>query len=188
MLIKEVSPNTLDGSFSNDLLLSKLWLITKLSNLQKEFDTIYVLGSWFGNLALLFAIKNIKFKCIINVDWKNDAIDQSRKLCKKLDLESRISHLQTDVNNLDYDKLSSKSVIINTSCNNIDGKLWFDNIPVGTLTVLQSRDQDPSAINKHKSLKDFSNCYPLSKVLYRKSIKLVDTDTDYHRYMIIGIK
>jgi len=53
MLMNEVSPDTIEGSFSNDLVLSKLWLIRELKRMQPTFGTIYILGSWYGNLSLL---------------------------------------------------------------------------------------------------------------------------------------
>lgn len=74
MRISEFSPDTLQGSFTKDLIVSKNWLITEVSKIHNKFNVIYILGSWYGNLSLLLINKHIKFKKIINVDIDKDSL------------------------------------------------------------------------------------------------------------------
>ena len=55
MKLVEFSPPTLRGSFESGLILNKLWLIHELKKIKDQFSTIYVLGSWYGNMSILLA-------------------------------------------------------------------------------------------------------------------------------------
>lgn len=182
MLIKEVlqteaSPNTVKGSFTRDLVTSKLWLINELSKIKTKFDVIYVLGSWYGNLSILLLAPSqtsIKFKKIINVDRDADKIEQGQQLAKKLGVDDKIETMVKDVDDLDFRQLTDSSVVVNTSVNDIDTTSWFEHLPIGTLVALQSRD----------SLENFK----FTKKLYTGEKDLEDPETKYTRYMVIGIK
>ena len=54
--IDESSGYSLQGSFTHDLTKSKVWLMTELEKVQPEISTMYILGSWFGNLALYMTL------------------------------------------------------------------------------------------------------------------------------------
>jgi hypothetical protein len=56
----EFSPLTVQGSFENGLILNKLWLIYELQKIQDQFSTIYILGSWYGNMSILLAKSQIQ--------------------------------------------------------------------------------------------------------------------------------
>lgn len=188
MRLSEVSPNTLDGSFSDDLVLSKIWLIKQVSRVRSNFGTIYVLGSWFGNLGLLMASKSLDFDRIINVDLDSDAIDVSELLVSRLGLSDRIEHMSKDANELDYRQLGHDGLVVNTSCNNMAGSSWFDAIPRNTLIALQGRNNDPGAELQQSSTEDLIKAFPMRKVLFTGKITLEDDDGTYDRYMIIGEK
>jgi hypothetical protein len=68
----------------------------------------------------------------------------------------------------------------------MQGTDWFDNIPEGTLVVLQARDNDPG--EQFYSPKDIQQKFPLSQVLYSGSLDLEDPETQYTRFMTIGVK
>ncbi len=188
MRISEVSPNTLEGSFSDDLVLGKLWLIRKLSNLGKDFGTVYVLGSWFGNLGLLMATKELPFKEIVNVDLDGKALDVSDRLVNKLGLQGKISGLHADANHIKYDGLGRDGLVINTSCNNMSARDWADNIPGGVMVALQGRNNDPGAVSKHRQAVDLLDQCRLNMILFIGNIRLRDQDGEYDRYMVIGEK
>ena len=72
--INEDSPDTPAGSRTADLNLGKLWLLTELKRLgMDEFDTVYVLGSWYGSMGPYLLDKHIKFDTahLIDIDPKN---------------------------------------------------------------------------------------------------------------------
>lgn len=187
MRLSEVSPNTIEGSFSDDLVLSKIWLIRELSSLRDSYGTIYVLGSWFGNLALLMVSKELRFDRIINVDLDGKAIADGKRIIGKLGLDDQISSINADVNHISYTDLGEDGLVVNTSCNNIEDLGWFGNIPKGAMVALQSRNNDPGAVNQHRSISDFTESYKLSTVLFKGEISLEEDGSSYDRFMLIGI-
>ena len=50
--LDESSGYSLEGSFTRDLVFSKYWLMRELAKIQRRASTMYILGSWYGNLAL----------------------------------------------------------------------------------------------------------------------------------------
>jgi hypothetical protein len=188
MRINEVSPNNLKGSFTKDLIISKLWSIDELHKIRNRFDTIYILGSWYGNLSLMIINKHLQFKKIINVELDNKVLKTGKRLAKKLGIDKNIEDMHKDANDLDYRQLTDNSVVINTSTTNMENDGWFDNIPKGTLLALQARNNDSGAVNQYENLESFSRDYPMSKILYKDQLTLKDPETGYERYMIIGIK
>ena len=97
-----------------------------------------------------------------------------------------VEYMLKDANDLDYRQLDNNSVVVNTSLQNMPGRDWFDNLPAGTLTVMQARDNDPGA--QFHSTQDIVKKFPLSKIIYQGSADLEDPETAYTRYMVIGIK
>ena len=63
--------------------------------------------------------------------------------------------------------------------NDIDGDDWLDNIPQGTLVAMQGR---------HGTLEDFDKQYPLRKTYFLDEVELEDPETEYERFMKIGVK
>lgn len=188
MRISEVSPNTLEGSWSSDLIISKIWLIRRLKNIAPSFGTIYILGSWYGNLGLLMLDKHLDFDQIINVDVDEAALRKGDSIADKMAKLDRISSMCKDANKLDYRQLGEHGLVINTSCNNIKGTGWFDHIPKGTMVALQGRNRDPGSPNRYDNLDGFVGSYPLSSTSYYGKLRLDDPETSYDRYMLIGIK
>ena len=176
MKLHEFSPNTLKGSFTDDLIISKLWLISEVSKIHKDFNSIYILGSWYGNLSLFLLDKNnIQFKKIINVDIDKKVLSTGHELATRLKVADKIQPMVKDANKLTYQQVKPPSLVINTSVNDIKNNGWFDNIPKDTLVALQTRDEDLDQFN-------------FTKVLYSGSKQLTDPETSYVRNMMIGIK
>jgi hypothetical protein len=187
MKIKEVSPNNLSGSFSKDLQLSKVWLIEELSKIKNNFNSIYILGSWYGNLGLFLSASKISPGLIVNVDIDKDAIGKSKNLAAKYGLKN-IKHLQVDANNLNYKKATKSSAIINTSADDVPDRGWFENIPAGIIVAIQGRSNNPNSVNQFSNLEDLEKQFPMSQTFYKGQITLTDPETDYQRFMIIGRK
>ena len=184
--LDESSGYSLAGSFTRDLTASKIWLLTELGKIQKDFGTAYILGSWYGNLALYMKLQpRINVDQIILVEKNKEFLSISRKL---LDLAGadNVEYMLADSNKLDYRQLSASGVVINTSLTDMPGRAWFLNIPDGTLVVMQGRDHDPG--QKYHSTQDIVDRFPLSEVLYHGRMQLRDPETEYTRYMVIGRK
>ena len=87
--------------------------------------------------------------------------------------------MHKDVNTLDYRQLKQPGLVINTSTNDIDGDDWLKNIPKGTLVAMQGR---------HGTLEEFDKKYPLRKTYFLDEVELEDPETEYERFMKIGVK
>jgi hypothetical protein len=174
-MILESSPLTLRGSCSDDLLISKLHLARELKRLgYDQHDKIYNLGSWYGNMGPALVNQGIKFNQLLNVDIDPKVVDDAARVADHFDIAHLVKQLTGDANRLNYKNLS---LVINTSCNNIEGSEWFDRIPEGTLVALQTRD-----------MPDFKMLYPLRETLHFSKIRLEDPEERYTRLTWIGIK
>ena len=184
--LDESSGYSLAGSFTHDLIASKVWLLTELARIAPQVGTVYVLGSWYGNLGVLLALDPvIKYKKLINVEADKKFLQASKRIHNHLGM-GNTEYMLADANTLDYRQLGPDGVVINTSLTDMPGQAWFDRIPAGTLVVMQSRDHDPG--NAAQSTQDIVDRYPLSEIIYDGQIELEDPETVYTRYMVIGVK
>lgn len=183
--LTESSGYSLQGSFTSDLTRSKVWLIQELSKIRERVSTVYILGSWFGNLSLYMKLHPaVKTERIINVETDPKFLRQSRKMLDHIGAVC-VDHMRADANDLDYRRIDKDSVVINTSLTDMDGREWYDRIPPGTLVALQARDHDPG--HQFHSVNDILEKFPLD-VLYQGELELRDPETAYTRFMVIGTK
>lgn len=188
--LHEASPDSLPGSFTSDLMQSKQWLCNYLNILQKKykdkFETITVLGSWFGNLGLLLDQNNIKFKNLVLVDKKIDNLNVTKTLVGNIN-KYKIFLLAQDANDHTYSK-SPNQIIINTSCNDMNNEGWLTHIPNSCLVLLQARNNLKDVPIITNDIYDFDSKFSLTKTLVLKQLNLSDPTTKYSRFMKIGIK
>jgi 5'-nucleotidase len=179
--IDEASPDTLEGSFTPDLQYSKVWLLDEVQKIlgKTQLDTIYNLGSWYSNMGLFLVANKLGFNKLINVDIDKDTLSTGEKLLDKLGISDKVEHMHKDANTIDYRQLKSPGLVINTSTNDIDGDDWLKNIPAGTLVAMQGR---------HGTLEKFDKQFPLRKTYFLDEVELKDPETDYERFMKIGVK
>lgn len=184
--ITESSGYSLEGSFTPDLVFSKYWLMRELSRIQPHVSTMYILGSWYGNLALfLTRYGQPQVDHIINVENNIEFLQKSKELLDQSGAD-HVESMLKDANDVDYRQVDDHSAVVNTSLTDMPGRAWFDNIPPGTLVVLQGRDHDPN--RNFRSPEDITKKFPLSNVLYSGSLDLQDPETAYTRHMVIGKK
>lgn len=184
--VNESSGYSLKGSFTPDLTRSKVWLIEELAKIAPTIETIYILGSWYGNLSLYLNLLNdIEFNNIINVEQDQSMLDQSERMLQHIGADN-VDHMLADANNLDYRQLGPAGAVINCSLTDMDGTDWFKHIPDGTLVVMQARDHDPGY--QFASPDDIVKKFPLDQVLYTGTMQLQDPETKYNRFMVIGRK
>ena len=184
--LSESSGYTLKGSYTPDLIASKLWLLTELARIAPTVGTIYALGSWYGNLAVINRLDPvIKYRKLINVETDPKFLQASERIHDHLGIGNN-EYMLKDANTLDYRQLGDSGCVVNCSLTDMPGRDWFKNIPVGTLVVMQARDHDPN--RQFHSTEDILKRFPLSKVIYQGERNLQDPETKYTRYMVIGIK
>jgi len=186
--INEDSPDTPAGSRTKDLNLGKLWLLTELKRLgMDKFDTVYVLGSWYGSMAPYLLDKHIKFDTayLIDIDPKNT--EYTQKLVKKQGFSDRIIPITQDCNTTDFK--GDRILVINTSCNDIENTGWFEHVPQGAVVALEGRDNQPdNATNTTQDLDTFHAEYALEETLVLDKIQLNGYDDRYNRFLKIGTK
>jgi len=184
--LDESSGYSFEGSFTSDLVFSKLWLIRELAKIQPRVSTMYVLGSWYGNLAVLLTLyPKIQVNEIINVETDPEFLKGSQRILNRVGADN-VEYMLKDANELDYRQLDRDGVVVNTSLTDMPGTDWFGNIPPGTLVVLQARDHDPG--KQFAGPEDIEQKFPFDQVLYSGELALEDPETEYTRFMIIGVK
>ena len=178
MRLLEFSPSTLHGSFESGLILNKLWLLNELQKIQDQFSTIYILGSWYGNMSILLNRSGIQYDHIVNVDKDAGVVRGAQRIARILKIDDRIEPMIKDANKLDYRQLDPDGLVINTSCHDMENRGWFDHIPAGVMVALQSRDDVDHDLD----------AYDLSRTLYQGSRSARDPETDYTSVLRIGVK
>jgi len=189
----ESSGPSLEGSYTPDLVFSKLWLARELKNVlqQQRIDSVpvaYILGSWYSNLSTILRRTGVPIDRIVDVEQRGEWLEIGQQLQQGMNIQG-VEHMQADANDVDYRQLQTPGLVINTSTNDISDHGWFDHIPSGTIVVLQGRDAVPDgAEHTYQSPEELVEMYPLETVLYSGTWNLEDPETDYQRSMVIGIK
>ena len=191
--IYESSGYSLAGSYTPDLVFSKLWLSRELKNVlqQQNIDSVpvaYILGSWYSNLSTILRRTGVPIEKIVDVEQRGEWLETGQQLQQSMNIQG-VEHMQADANRIDYRQLQQPGIVINTSTNDIADHGWFDHIPSGTIVVLQGRDSVPAgAEHTYNSPEDLLQMYPLEQVLYSGTWDLEDPETPYQRSMVIGVK
>lgn len=182
--LTETSPDTLEGSFTPDLVESKTWLCEKLAKglKGKNAGTIYVLGSWYGNMGIFLQQAGVKFDKLVLVEPDEEALMRSKKLLEPLNDDGKLILLHQKAEDIVYDK---PGIIINTSCNET-GPVFLTKVPKGMLCALQARNNVDDVLISTDDLQEFDELFPLEKTYYTGEKELIDTEIDYTRFMKIG--
>jgi hypothetical protein len=188
--LTESSGYTLAGSYTPDLVFSKLWLTRELERVlnTQGIDLVpvaYILGSWYSNLSTILRKSNAPIQHIVDVERNKQWLKTGQQIQQHMNIDN-VEYMAADANNLDYRQLQDPGVVINTGTNDIADLGWFDNIPSGTIVVLQGRDQVKN--NGVASPDELLERFPLETVLYQGTMDLEDPETEYRRSMAIGVK
>jgi len=184
--LKEESPDTLEGSFTPDLVNSKVWLCQKLAKLLKgkSAGRIYALGSWYGNIGIFLQQAGVKFDDLVLVETDEKLLDRSEKLLQPLYDEGKLLLLHQDAKDVVYEH---PATVINCSTNDMDTN-WLTNIPKNVLILMQGRNNLDDVPTRIPTLEKFDDLFPLRRVFFLGEIPLKDPETKYQRFMKIGSK
>lgn len=182
--LQEASPDSLEGSFTPDLVASKRWLCKTIKFLLGDHNpgTVYAPGSWYGNIGMFMVEAGINFDRLVLVETKQELLDVSKKLLWALDKHHKLETLCKPAEQVDYE---SPGVIINCSCNEM-GPAFLERLPKGTLVALQARTNTTESEHKTETLEDFNQQFPLSETLYLAGMDLEDPEMKYTRFLKIG--
>lgn len=202
------SVDILCDAYSRGQVKSKIWLAKELSNIKKDFDTVYLLAGWYGQLVKYLDCAEISYNkvrtfdidaaaCtmsdrVFNIDKLNDYTVKS----VELDLTDTnwiySTGCQYNIKNYTNDKVFSEKtvpdLIINTSAEHFDSA-WYKKfvekkLPTNPLFVIQTNnffDVDEH-INCVADLEEMKHKFPMSDVLYQGQLDLIG----YKRFMLIG--
>lgn len=175
-MINEASPNTFEGSISNDMLLSRVWISKRLRDTGIPIKSCIVLGSWYGILPFVLN----RFNKIPKI-YANDIDSKYIEVSKKIN--PTIKHITGDCNQLKYKNIDC---VINPSTNDIVNRGWFERIPNNTLCLFQIGDGITKGCpNNLKTLKEM---YPVKKILLQDTLSSKDIDGKIKRFLLIGKK
>lgn len=176
-------------AFSLGQVDSKLWAAIELEKCVQGNNlgplNMFILGGWYALLHFILKVRN------------NIQISE----CRSIDLDEAACHIANTINNTwesdawkfkafpgNVNELSYPSnvnCVINTSAEHIKENAWFNNIPAGTICLIQSNNlQIPEHVATVSSLQELLDKFPFTSVLYKGEHQL----PTYTRFMIIGIK
>ena len=197
----------LSDAFSRSQVKSKIWLVTELAKIQKDFDNIVILAGWHGQLVKYFdditfkKIKNIELDisaCLISDDIVNLDLIQDYQVkavhsnINELTLTKKGYEFQIEnFKNPDQKKFSERflpNLIINTSAEHM-GEDWFNAIRFKELEsnpilVIQSNNlfDIEEHVNCVHSIDHMKKKFPMQEILYEGELQL----QGYKRIMLIG--
>ena len=182
--IIEASPDTLEGSFTPDLVESKTWLCKMLAKglKGKNAGTIYALGSWYGNIGIFLEQAGVQFDKLVLVEPDEEALMRSKELLDTLNDEGKLILIHQKAEDVVYEK---PGVVINTSCNET-GPVFLTKLPDNMLCLLQARNNNENTLFPTEQMEDFVDYFPLEKVYYTGEKQLEDPEINYTRFMKIG--
>lgn len=183
--LDEESPNTLNGSFTEDLVNSKKWLCKKLKQIlgNQNLGKLYVLGSWYGNLGIYLQDFDLKFNTLALVELDKKLLTKSKDLLQNLYDENRLQLINKDATQMSF---KEPCAIINCSSNEMN-KDWLNNVPKNSLVCIQARNNIDTGVIRTETLSDFNEEFPLRKTLYLNSKTFKDPKKIYERFLKIGL-
>ena len=176
-------------AFSANQISSKLWAAEELELCIEEHNigplNMYMLGGWYATLFFILKIRNkvqISECRSFDLDPETCMIANSVNALWEKD-GWQFKSYPKDVNELTYPP--EVNCVINTSSEHMDVHTWYEEIPKGTLCLIQSNDLEiDEHVNTVNSIRELKSKYPLETYYFAGS-KNFET---YSRFMIIGVK
>jgi len=201
-------PLAIQDAFSRGQVQSKIWLATELAKVKKDFDMIYVLAGWFGQLTHYFDETGVTFNKarIIDIDpiacEVSDNIFNANRLQNytvksvQWDLTDDSWHSRTGceykLENYNNGKVTTEKsipdLIINSSAEHFPER-WYHKfvarpLPSDPLFVIQSNNlfDVPEHVNSVRTVGELLIKFPMSRIEYSGELQL----KGYKRFMLIG--
>ena len=205
---KDNSVDSISDAFSRGQVQSKIWLATELAKIKTDFEMVYVLAGWFGQLTSYFDAADINYNKMRIMDIDPSACEISDKIFNASNLENyKVKSVERDLtdytwlsrtgceyilknynSNQETKEKTSPDLIINTSAEHFHERWYhkFANRPLETnpLFVIQSNNlfEVPEHINCVHSIDEMKIKFPMGEVLFEGELQL----KGYKRVMLIG--
>ena len=203
-VLKKFPNIDLTDLFSKGQMESKRWLVNELEKIKQPLGTVFLCAGWYGSLASFLFESNIRLAKIRSFDIDDSCASIAETFNRNKTMDGwQFKATTLDVCDMDYpleyktyrsngttqDLVEMPNTIINTSCEHIptsDFIKWYNNIPVGTLVVLQTNNyfKLTEHVNCCNDLDHFARLTPISHLYFAGELQL----SNYTRYMRIGIK
>ena len=172
-----VTKEEMRDALSSGQLMSKKWLLYKMSKYLNDNKNVIVVGGWIGLLArAINALGDVRAD---SLDISEHATEVARAV-----LLNHGAAILADMYDFDY---QNYQCVVNTSAEHIpDIGEWMQLIKPGTLVVVQNNNARhiPEHINCVDSAAELERSLNLSQTLYADELVF----PMYTRYMVIGIK
>ena len=179
-------------AWSNGQIQSKLWLCSELEKMHQLNKLhlmkykIAIVGGWYGILSFLLLTRNnfpIDYIRSFDIDPSCEPIADMINENWLID-NWKFKAITKDANDIDFDEFD---LIINTSTEHFEEKIWFDNLKNKTVILQGNNLNDDHHHSKFSSLNDFDLFFPVNKKKYLNKISFKYHDKEFDRYMKIGI-
>lgn len=199
----EAAHVNVQDAFSGGQISSKAWLCNVLSDLRMDLGLVWVLCGWIGTLGyLMLNHGSIRHGKIRSFDIDPNCRPLADMLNKKyLQEDWSFKSVTMDVNLLGYNEFSygvpnskgeivqlmeTPNTVINTSCDHMTSRTWWDSMPDGTMVVLQNNDWSDNEQHHDtvSSLDQFRDLYPMEHYVFAGELDC----KIYRRFMLIGRK
>jgi len=203
----ENDTTSLTDAFSRGQVLSKIWLVTELSKIKKDFKNILLVAGWYGQLIKYF--DEINYQQIRIVDLDRQACLVSDDIFNLNLLENyKVKAVNQDINSVvlnkngyeflieNFKNTEAKSfnqkflpdLIINTSAEHMlddwYNSIRFKGLESDPIIVIQSNNlfDIEEHINCVHSIDHMKKKFPMKEILYEGELQL----SGYKRVMLIG--
>jgi hypothetical protein len=174
-------------AFWDGQIHSKIWLSEMLN---KHYDNkipsnIYIFGGWLGVLAnILFQNSKFYIDTIYNIDLDLWCEPNSIKLNETYHNMQRYQAETADMKEYRYN--DTADIVINTSTEHVSQEIydvWYDNIPSGSLVVVQGNDffSCDEHVRCSKDLDEFMTMNHVHEPIFSGQLKT----SMYNRFMCI---
>jgi len=181
-ILQLVTIEEIRDAFHSNQLLSKKKAVEAYDSIHSPLNNILVIGSWFGILSN-HLLKNYEVLELVEVDKDPRCkIISSRLNCF---LKSFRNHLNEDISKFDSELFRKYNTFINTSCEHMDYKIWWDKVPRRSHVLLQSNNFNiKEHTHKDTDIQSMKDKYQLTKIFYEDTLEL----NLYNRFTLAGIK
>jgi len=207
MLTKpEADAVNIRDAFSKGQVDSKTWLVREALRLDLTLGNTWTLCGWIGTLAYIMTRHRSELGLgkIRSFDVDPNCADLAEMLNSQLLQDGwGFKAFTADVNGLDYgnftwtfwSKVNNRmshpiaevpDTVINTSCDHMTSRDWYDAIPPGKLVILQNNDWEENQQHSDTvdDLDSFISAYPMSEYLFSGELDC----KIYTRFMLMGRK
>ena len=187
-------PDDLHFAFNANQIASKTWLLDRVQEtLGGTFDTVHILGGWYGALgALLLDDARFQVARVLSYDIDPACAPVAEDVNADATAQGRFKALTADAGSLRYDpggaaRNGSRALVINTSCEHMPPSIdWYGRVPEGMLLAVQSNDyfECDEHVNCVADLAQFKTQVPMGALYYEGTLRR----RRYSRFMLIGRK